>query len=742
MGSKRMMSKKILPYDPKQSRAVIIGVSKYPCEEDSGGLTDVKSIKNNFHSIVNVLKNDDIIGIPKERIEEYLDEGTPVVICPKIGGTNGNSEGLLLVYYCGHGLIHRHKPNELLLATCKSTNRQAELNSLEYSKIREALAGAKEKIRIVILDCCFSGLAANPFLSNESLPAKIEGALVLCATNRHERAWAPPEEKYTAFTGILLKCLEEGLERCGPTLSFEDIYKEIAMKSDSIKNMPCPQMLSENVLSAQAFCKNVYHQKRVNGIKRRGSREPAKPRMLLVKVAQPYPIRNHDFGVPLGLWTIKSELSYSGYNVDIFDERLHIMRGTEDKCEWYMDKYDVVGVSACTSEIPNALKCLKLAKDREKVTVIGGIAAFSNEKYFLSHNYVDYVIPGVATKPLKQLLERGATIKPHIEDIAGLFCKNNCSKMAGNIWQTDTIPSIKDRLLSNIHKEYGDFLNGKIDIVSSRGCHFRCDYCSIHKETGGAACTRNDKDVIDEIQFWAEKNYDYISIKDENFPFEFERSVDILTKAREQTDGNLRFKIRSRIDTLGDSGERLEKLAELGVKEIQFGVETISGTLMTIIHKGMRWEGHRVMKFLQKVMSYGITVNSSFILGLSGEDENYYEELIDFINTLSQKPDLLKVYINFYTPHPFRNKWPKDVQGQVVNNKLERFTHKNPVFASNSHELTSEKQKMIDTYEEISSISESRKYNPPIPKEIYDDYLDSDGSNTSPNLPDYKYEEV
>ena len=81
-----MMSKKILPYDPKQSRAVIIGVSKYPYEEGLGGLTDVKSIENNFHSIVNVLKNDDIIGIPKERIEEYLDEGTPVVICPKIGG--------------------------------------------------------------------------------------------------------------------------------------------------------------------------------------------------------------------------------------------------------------------------------------------------------------------------------------------------------------------------------------------------------------------------------------------------------------------------------------------------------------------------------------------------------------------------------------------------------------------------------------------------------------------------------
>jgi len=142
-------------------------------------------------------------------------------------------------------------------------------------------------------------------------------------------------------------------------------------------------------------------------------------KVLLVKTAIEHPIREEDFGVPMGLYVLKDYLNTTGHNleIDVWDERLAFkglseserkkQKQTNELFGKELEKnYDAVGISMCTSEVIPALKKFQLAKANYPniITFCGGIFTASNEKYLLETNKIDYVIPGIATKPLGDLL--------------------------------------------------------------------------------------------------------------------------------------------------------------------------------------------------------------------------------------------------------------------------------------------------------------------------------------------------
>ncbi|CAM5359504.1 caspase, EACC1-associated type [Streptomyces aurantiogriseus] len=66
------------------------------------------------------------------------------------------ADDLLLVYYAGHG--HYDRDGSLLLATEASSHTRRH-HSVPYEAIREYVETSRARRKVVIVDCCYSGLA-------------------------------------------------------------------------------------------------------------------------------------------------------------------------------------------------------------------------------------------------------------------------------------------------------------------------------------------------------------------------------------------------------------------------------------------------------------------------------------------------------------------------------------------------------------------------------------------------------
>lgn len=82
--------------------------------------------------------------------------------------------------------------------------------------------------KTVILDCCFAGAAFDGTLSaTDQITdlAAVRGTCLLTACGETEFAWAPPEERHTAFSGELIRLLGQGLAGGPEFLDVEAIYR-------------------------------------------------------------------------------------------------------------------------------------------------------------------------------------------------------------------------------------------------------------------------------------------------------------------------------------------------------------------------------------------------------------------------------------------------------------------------------------------------------------------------------------
>ena len=480
--------------------------------------------------------------------------------------------------------------------------------------------------------------------------------------------------------------------------------------------------------------------------------------MLLVKTAIKHPISKYDdFGVPLGLWLLKGHLYTTGlpFKVDIYDERLELRKCNGDQLKKkrikeqfaeIVKKYDVVGISMSTSEVFPAMEKFKIAKEENKITFCGGIFTTSNEKYLIDSGFVDYVIPGVGTLPTTNLLARllqdkkRGKLGAQIVNEDYVASKSNIEHF-GNPWNPSILPPMRLALWADIIEQYGDFLidekTGKrrMDVYTARGCSKNCTFCSVQKESRQRQFRKDSSCVIEEIRYLKSKGIEYFSIKDENFL----SNPDSITSILESVAGEgLKFKIRARYDEMIARNISLEKLQKLGVDEIQYGIESPDIHLLRNINKGFprNAQSSDLVRFICSHADYDITANCSFILGIEGEDDIYYESLFDFIKQIYNDKSKPKIYINFLTPHPINSSFPTSNYTLATNN-LNYFTHKYPVcYAQNSTYGT--KRKMLDTYERIVKYTNSEAYNPlEIPEKLKRSFISGKSKIISDNIPKF-----
>ncbi|MCI3223145.1 caspase family protein [Streptomyces sp. NP-1717] len=250
------------PADPGASRAVLIGTHTFR------HLPSLGPVNNNVTKLRHLLTSDDVGGLAAEHCLERLQPDDPGSLLDDLHRAAEEATDLLVVYYAGHGITDPGDERQLYLALPDSVPTGKWYRTLRFADIREAVSHSRAVHKVVVIDCCFSGIAlAGGMGAAESAKAapqivaaraEIDRTCVLTASAETVRAFCPPSGPYSAFTGELIALLEGGLTgpvpgdedgRPGehrPVLDLNVVYRSLHAALHA-KGLPLPQVGSRNL---------------------------------------------------------------------------------------------------------------------------------------------------------------------------------------------------------------------------------------------------------------------------------------------------------------------------------------------------------------------------------------------------------------------------------------------------------------------------------------------------------------
>ena len=222
--------------DPKRSSCILIGVSRYE------NLPQLPAAQRNLAQLKAVLADPAIWGVPSENLHLIHNPQSADIILNKITAAAKSSTDALLVYYAGHGLSDENGRLLLALPSSSETSRDV---TVAWDRVDAAIRRSDSARQIVLLDCCYAGLAledsgSSPELLEAAAPARI---YMIAAAQKNAAAWSPAGQVCTAFTGELVHALRNGIPPGPPQqefLSLDTIYHEIR-RLTSRKHHPQPQ---------------------------------------------------------------------------------------------------------------------------------------------------------------------------------------------------------------------------------------------------------------------------------------------------------------------------------------------------------------------------------------------------------------------------------------------------------------------------------------------------------------------
>jgi hypothetical protein len=243
---------------PDQSRVVLLGVGSYM----HPGLPAVRAVGRNIEDLRTALCDPQTGVFTLENCTSLIDPSSGYEIGPPLLRAAREAGDVLFVYYVGHGLVG--PSGELYLATKQTDPDALSFSALSYASIREALRDSPARIRVVVLDCCFSGRAIGQLADPGSVilgQLAVDGTYVLTATASNTPALAPDGAPHTAFTGTLLDILSGPARDSTGPLTLGEIYRQLR-RIMVARGLPVPQQRGTDtadllVLSRAAF--NSHH---------------------------------------------------------------------------------------------------------------------------------------------------------------------------------------------------------------------------------------------------------------------------------------------------------------------------------------------------------------------------------------------------------------------------------------------------------------------------------------------------
>jgi hypothetical protein len=223
--------------NPELSRAVLIGTSDF----QHGDLPSLPAVRNNLTELSRVL-TDPVSGVLSWQNTTIIDSPeSPNTFIRRLTKEANRAEDLLLVYYAGHGVRHQTR-DELYLTVHQTDTENLSSTAVPFEWVREAIGDSPARTRLLILDCCYSGIALGAMASSavDSREIEVSGTSVLTSAPKNKISHSPPGERYTAFTAELIALLSNGPRFADQELTVQQIYRSLRAAMVN-RNLPEPK---------------------------------------------------------------------------------------------------------------------------------------------------------------------------------------------------------------------------------------------------------------------------------------------------------------------------------------------------------------------------------------------------------------------------------------------------------------------------------------------------------------------
>lgn len=338
-----------------------------------------------------------------------------------------------------------------------------------------------------------------------------------------------------------------------------------------------------------------------------------------------------------------------------------------------MFKPDMVGVSVMTNLYGTAIKVSVLSKEfNPNIKIVwGGPHPTIQSNEVLQNDFVNFVIRGEGELTLVELchaLVNGANTFSQIKGLSykknGEIVHNQPRELISNL--DELPPPAKD--LSLYPKLYSPAHMG--DMITSRGCPFKCAFCSAQNIWGRKVRFISVEKTINEIRDVCEKyNTKDFFFWDDTFTVDRQRTLELCQKLIDER-LNISWGCTTRVDAVDN--ELLKMMKRAGCNIIDFGIESGSERMLKLIKKNITLE--QITKAVRLARRHKIDLRFFFMIGFPEETKEDIKQTKDLIRALNSRI----IIFSIFTPHP-----GSELYNQVVESGL---LPRNPDWSQFSHQ--------------------------------------------------------
>jgi len=342
---------------------------------------------------------------------------------------------------------------------------------------------------------------------------------------------------------------------------------------------------------------------------------------------------------PLGAGYIAAYLESRGLSAAILDNSIELLDGAAFRDRVAGLSPLAVGFTVCSSSHNTALRLAGLVKETDpSITVVmGGVHPSALPDKMLENKNVDIVVRGEGEETSYELIT-ALKSGTGLSGVNGIVYREGTRRMETPprklIEDLDSLPFPAHHLMPM--DKYGLPASRRLtnkpaaSLATSRGCPYKCRFCSHNSVFGGKVRLRSPQNVMAEIKRLAEQHgVGELLFWDDSFLLDKNRAVEICRLIRE-SGLDLTWSCSSRADHI--TPELAATLRGAGCRMILFGVESGSEKILSSVNKGTR--PGQIRNAVKACRDAGILSFCSFIIGTPDETEETIRETKEFVKAL------------------------------------------------------------------------------------------------------------
>ncbi len=370
-------------------------------------------------------------------------------------------------------------------------------------------------------------------------------------------------------------------------------------------------------------------------------------------------LRVQSASMPLGIMYVSAYLKKHGNasRVQLLDYVLALPKSSDYKdVDDFMTRVaerevksapDVIGFSLNFSASYRFFeRCLAILSSiwPKATVVVGGVHATNTTKALLELRDVDYVVRGEAELPFAEFINQYS--RSEKINVEGIYSKDDLVNsteftLSDQAADLDMLPFPDwelvdmDTYVTSLgrQREIGTE-HRTASLITTRGCPFRCTFCSAHTVHGRKMRFRSAKNVIDEIRLLNEKyGVTLFMPEDDLFTADHKRVLELLAAIKNLGISGIEVQMPSGLSVNALDDDVADELISVGMRIFVLAIESGSEYVQKhVIKKNCNLEKARRLVNLLK--SRGILVRCYFILGFPTETKEQMQETVNYAKSL------------------------------------------------------------------------------------------------------------